>query len=65
MKLIKNLMTFHCLKILVAFALAIPLASNATCGLMDKKVSFSDGTSACVNEHSFLNVKGSMKSIPS
>ena len=64
MKLIKNLMTFHCLKILAAFALAIPLASNAACGLMDKKVSFSDGTSACLNEFSFLNVKGLMKTIP-
>ena len=64
MKLIKKLMAFHFLKILMAFALAIPLASNAACGLMDKKVSFSDGTSACLNEFSFLNVKGLMKSIP-
>ena len=64
MKLIKNLMAFHCLKILAVFALSIPLASNAACGLLDKKVSFADGSSACLNEFSFLNVKGLMKSIP-
>ena len=64
MKLINNLLRFHCLKILAIFALAVPLASNATCGLMDKKVSFADGLSACLNEFSFLNVKGLMKSIP-
>jgi hypothetical protein len=64
MKLIKNLMAFHCLKILAAFALSIPLAGNAACGLLDKKVSFADGSSACLNEFSFLNVKGLMKSIP-
>ena len=64
MKLIKNLMASHYLKILVAFALAIPLASNAACGLLDKKVSFADGSSACLNEFSFLNVKGLMKTIP-
>lgn len=64
MKLIKKLMAFHFLKILMTFVLVIPLASNAACGLMDKKVSFSDGSSACLNEFSFLNVKGLMKSIP-
>jgi hypothetical protein len=31
---------------------------------LDKKVSFADGSSACLNEFSFLNVKGLMKSIP-
>ena len=64
MKLIKHLIAFHCLKVLSAVALLIPLASNAACGLMDKKVSFVDGSSACLNEFSFLNVKGLMKSIP-
>ena len=64
MKLIKHLIAFHCLKVLAAVALLIPLASNAACGLMDKKVSFSDGSLACLNEFSFLNVKGLMKSIP-
>jgi len=46
------------------FLLALSLASNAACGLMDKRVSFADGSSACLNEFSFLNVKGLMKSIP-
>jgi hypothetical protein len=64
MKLIKYLLASHCLKLLAAVALAIPLASNADCGLMDKRVSFADGSSACLNEFSFLNVKGLMKSIP-
>ena len=64
MEIVKHLMALHWLKLLVAFALAIPLESNAACGLMDKKVSFSDGSSACLNEFSFLNVKGLMKSIP-
>ena len=64
MKLTKNLIASHCLKLLAAVALALPLASNAACGLMDKKVSFLDGSSACLNEFSFLNVKGLMKTIP-
>jgi hypothetical protein len=46
------------------FLLALSLASNAACGLMDKRVSFADGSSTCLNEFSFLNVKGLMKSIP-
>jgi len=46
------------------FLLALSLASNAACGLMDKRVSFADGSSTCLNEYSFLNVKGLMKSIP-
>ena len=46
------------------FLLVLPLASNAACGLMDKKVSFADRSPACLNEFSFLNVKGLMKSIP-
>jgi hypothetical protein len=43
----------------------LPLESNATCGLTDKKISFTDGSSACLNQFSFLNLKGLMKSIPS
>ena len=43
----------------------LPLESNATCGLTDKKISFADGSSACLNQFSFLNLKGLMKSIPS
>jgi len=57
-------MSFHCLKILAALALSMPLASNSACGLLDKKMSFADGSSACLNEFSFLNVKGLMKTIP-
>jgi hypothetical protein len=49
---------------LVIFSLLLPLASNAACGFTDKKVSFADGTSTCLNELSFLNIKGLMKSIP-
>jgi hypothetical protein len=64
MKIVKHLMALHWLKLLLAVALFIPLASNAACGLLDKKVSFADGSSACLNEFSFLNVKGLMKSIP-
>ena len=48
----------------VVFLMALPLVSNATCGFTDKKVSFADRSSACLNELSFLNVKGLMKSIP-
>ena len=57
-------MSTHYLKLLAAVVLALPLASNAACGLMDKRVSFADGSSACLNEFSFLNVKGLMKSVP-
>ncbi len=57
-------MASHCLKLLAAVALAIPLASNAACGLMDKRVSLANGSSVCLNEFSFLNVKGLLKSIP-
>ena len=64
MKIVKHLMALHWLKLLIMFALFIPFASNAACGLLDKKVSFADGSSACLNEFSFLNVKGLMKSIP-
>ena len=48
----------------MVFLMALPFASNATCGVTDKKVSFADGSSACLNEFSFLNVKGLMKSVP-
>ena len=64
MQIVKHLIALHWLKLFLAIALLIPFASNAACGLMDKKVSFVDGSSACLNEFSFLNVKGLMKSIP-
>jgi hypothetical protein len=50
--------------ILMAFLMALPFVSNAACGVTDKKVSFADRSSACLNEFSFLNIKGLMKSIP-
>ena len=50
--------------ILAIFLLVLPLASNAACGFTDKKVSFADGSSTCLNEFSLLNIKGLMKSIP-
>ena len=64
MQIVKYLMALHWQKLYLAVALFIPFASNAACGLLDKKVSFADGSSACLNEFSFLNVKGLMKSIP-
>ena len=64
MEIVKHLMALNWLKLLLAVAFCIPLTSNAACGQLDKKVSFADGTSACLNEFSFLNVKGLMKSIP-
>ena len=48
----------------MAFLMALPFVSNAACGVTDKKVSFADRSSACLNEFSFLNVRGLMKSIP-
>jgi hypothetical protein len=64
MKNIKNLFGRNYLKLCALIALALPIASHAACGLMDKKVSFAGGSSACLNEFSFLNIKGLMKSIP-
>lgn len=64
MQIVKHLMALHWQKLFLAVALFIPFASNAACGILDKKVSFADRSSACLNEFSFLNVKGLMKSIP-
>ena len=52
------------LRIVSVLVFLSPLSSNAACSFTDKKVSFSDGSSACLNEFSFLNIKGLMKSIP-
>lgn len=52
------------LSLVTSIALLSPLASNAACGFTDKKVTFSDGSSGCLNEFGFLNIKGLMKSIP-
>lgn len=50
--------------IVAVSALLAPLASIAACGFTDKKVTFTDGSSACLNEFNFLNIKGLMKSVP-
>lgn len=52
-------------RLLAALVLALPLAGHAACGFSDKKVSFSEGPPACLNEFNFLNLKGLMKTIPS
>jgi hypothetical protein len=64
MKLLNTKFTTLWLKLILACAFALPLSSNASCGFFDKKVTFLDGTSSCLNEFSFLNIKGMMKSIP-
>ena len=61
---IKKLFTTHWLQLLVVIALALPLASNASCGSTNKKLSFADGSVACLEEFGFLNMQGLMKSIP-
>ena len=61
---IKKLFTTHWLQLLAVIALALPLASNANCGSTNKKLSFADGSVACLEEFSFLNKQGLMKSIP-
>ena len=61
---IKKLFTTHWLEVLAVIALALPLASNANCGSTNKKLTFMDGSVACLEEFSFLNKQGLMKSIP-
>lgn len=56
---IKNL-----LGLLTATLLLLPLTVNASCGFFDKKILFADGSSACLNEISFLNIKGLMPPFP-
>ena len=64
MKQINKLFTTHWLELLAVIALALPLASNANCSSTNKKLSFADGTVACLEEFGFLNKQGLMKSIP-
>ena len=64
MKHINKLFTTHWLELLAVIALALPLSSNANCGSTNKKLSFADGSVACLEEFSFLNKQGLMKSIP-
>ena len=52
-------------KLLALLFLVAPAVGNAACVLSDKELSFSDGSKACMNEFSFLNIKGLMKTIPS
>ncbi len=49
---------------LAVIALALPLSGYANCGSTNKKLSFADGSVACLDEFSFLNRQGLMKSIP-
>ena len=64
MNIAKYLMTSQFLKLIAAIALVLPLSCNAACGFTDKKITFTDGAKACLNEFSFLNVKGLMKTKP-
>ena len=52
------------LQMLAVIALALPLSGYATCGFTNKKLSFPDGSVACLEEFSFLTRQGLMKSIP-
>ncbi len=60
----KKLLKLRGLQIIALIAFSLPLASHAACGFLDKKLSFSDGSTACLDEFSFLNIKGLMKSVP-
>ena len=64
MKRIHKFFTTYWLEILAVIALNLPLASNASCGPTNKKLSFTDGSVACLEEFGFLNKQGLMKSIP-
>ena len=61
---IKKLFITYWLEILAVIALALPLTSNANCISTNKKLTFSDGSVACLEEFSFLNKQGLMKSVP-
>ena len=52
------------LKLLTAAAFVLPMNGYAACESNAKKITFTDGATACLNEFSFLNVKGLMKSVP-
>ncbi len=61
---IKKLFITHLLQLLAVCTLALPLTSFANCGATNKKLSFADGSVACLEEFGFLNKQGLMKSIP-
>jgi hypothetical protein len=64
MTIIHKFFSTSWLQMLAVIALALPLASYANCGSTNKKLSFPDGSVACLEEFSFLNKQGLMKSIP-
>jgi hypothetical protein len=51
-------------KLLTAAVFVLPVTSYAACGSNDKKITFTDGATACLNEFNFLNIKGLMKPFP-
>jgi hypothetical protein len=52
------------LRLLTAAVFALPMTIYAACGSNDKKITFIDGATACLNEFNFLNIKGLMKPFP-
>jgi hypothetical protein len=52
------------LKLLTAAAFVLPMNGYAACESNAKKITFTDGATACLNEFNFLNIKGLMKPFP-
>jgi len=52
------------LKLLTAAVFVLPMTGYAACGSNDKKITFTDGATACLNEFNLLNIKGLMKPFP-
>ena len=52
------------LKLLTAAVFVLPITGYAACGSNDKKITFTDGATACLNEFNLLNIKGLMKPFP-
>lgn len=52
------------LKLLTASVFVLPMTGFAACGSNDKKITFTDGSTACLNEFNFLNIRGLMKPFP-
>ena len=50
--------------ILTVFLMALPFASNASCGFFEPKVTFSDGSNACLSEFPFFSRKRLLQSFP-
>ena len=62
---LKIIPTLSYIRLLAALFIMLPLIANASCGFFSKKLTFTDGSTACLEEFTFLNIKGLMKSIPS